>query len=81
MAHTLLYDGVITEDERLWAERAASVTAPTLVLFSEGSTEYLGDSARVAANAIPRARLRILPGEFHEVAPATLATELTDFLT
>ena len=80
MAHTMLYDGEISEDRELWSERAASVTAPTLVLFSEGTSGYLGDSARVAAEAIPGARLRILPGEFHEVAPETLAAELTDFL-
>jgi pimeloyl-ACP methyl ester carboxylesterase len=80
MAHTMLYDGEITEDGGLWAERAASVSAPTLVLFSEGTSGYLGDSARVAADAIPGARLKILPGQFHEVAPETLAAELTSFL-
>lgn len=80
MAHTLLYDGVITEDVALWSDRAGHVSAPTLVLFSEGTSGYLGDSARVAADAIPGARLRILPGQFHEVAPGTLAAELRGFL-
>jgi hypothetical protein len=80
MAHTMLYDGEITEDQSLWAERAASVTAPTLVLFSEGTSGYLGDSARVAADAIAGGELRILPGQFHEVAPETLAAEITNFL-
>jgi pimeloyl-ACP methyl ester carboxylesterase len=80
MAHTMLYDGEITEDQGLWAERAASVTAPTLILFSEGTSAYLGDSARVAADAIPGARLRILPGQFHDVAPESVAAELTSFL-
>jgi pimeloyl-ACP methyl ester carboxylesterase len=80
MAHTMLYDGEITEDEGLWAERAASVKTPALVLFSEGTSGYLGESARLAAAAIPGARLQILPGEFHEVAPATLAAEINRFL-
>jgi pimeloyl-ACP methyl ester carboxylesterase len=80
MAHTMLYDGEITEDRGLWAERATSVSSPTLVLFSERTSGYLGESARGAADAIPDARLRILPGEFHEVAPATLAEQLTSFL-
>ena len=55
MAHTLLYDGAITEDDALWRERARRVTVPTLVLFSEGTSAYLGDSARRAADSIPNA--------------------------
>jgi pimeloyl-ACP methyl ester carboxylesterase len=80
MAHTLLYDGAITEDEALWKERAGQVSVPTLVLFSEGTSAYLGDSARRAANSIPNALSRTLPGQFHDVDPETLATVLTTFL-
>ncbi len=79
MAHTMLYDGAITEDVRLWRDRAANVTAPTLVLFSQGTSAYLGDSARLAADAIPNARERTLPGGFHEVTPETLAAEIAAF--
>jgi len=80
MAHTLLYDGAITEDDRLWNERAGRVFAPTLVLFSEGTSAYLGDSARRAAGSIPNAISRTLPGEFHDVDPETLAAELGTFI-
>jgi pimeloyl-ACP methyl ester carboxylesterase len=80
MAHTLLYDGAITEDDALWNVRAAQVSVPTLVLFSEGTSAYLGDSARRAADSIPNALSRTLPGQFHEVDPKTLATELKTFL-
>jgi pimeloyl-ACP methyl ester carboxylesterase len=79
MAHTLLYDGVITEDDRLWYDRAGHVSAPTLVLFSEGTSAYLGESARRAADLIPNAFTRTLPGEFHDVDPETLAVELSAF--
>jgi pimeloyl-ACP methyl ester carboxylesterase len=79
MAHTLLYDGAITEDAALWDERARRVTVPTLVLFSDQTSEYLSDSARRAANAIPDALSRALPGEFHGVNPETLGAELTTF--
>jgi hypothetical protein len=50
------------------------------VLFSEGTSAHLGDSARLATDAIPNARGRTLPGGFHEVTPATLAAELVAFL-
>jgi pimeloyl-ACP methyl ester carboxylesterase len=81
MAHTLLYDGAITEDAALWNERAGQVAVPTLVLFSEGTSAYLGDSARRAADSIPNAVRRTLPGQFHDVDPKTLAAELDTFLS
>ena len=80
MAHTLVYDGAITEDDALWSERARRVSVPTLVLFSEGTSAYLGDSARRAGDSIPNAFSRTLPGQFHDVDPHTLATQLTTFL-
>ena len=80
MAHTLLFDGAITEDAALWNERAGRVAVPTLVLFSEGTSAYLGDSARRAADSVPNAVGRTLPGQFHDVEPTTLATELDAFL-
>jgi pimeloyl-ACP methyl ester carboxylesterase len=79
MAHTLMYDGALTEDRTLWTERAPSVTAPAIVLFSEGTSAYLGESARAASNALPNARREVLSGQFHEVTPETLAIALAEF--
>ena len=73
-------DGTITEDEALWNERARRVFVPTMVLLSEGMSAYLGDSARRAADSIPKALSRTLPGQFHDVDPETLAAEPTKFL-
>ena len=81
MAHTLLYDGAITEHDGLWNERARRVGVPTLVLVSEGTSAYLADSARRATDSIPGALSRTLPGKFHEVDPQTLAEQLTAFLS
>jgi hypothetical protein len=81
MAHTLLYNGAITEDAALWNERAGLVSVPTLVLFSEGTSAYLGDSARRAADSIPNAVSRSLPGQFHEVDSVTLVAELDALLS
>jgi pimeloyl-ACP methyl ester carboxylesterase len=81
MAHTILYDGAITEDAALWDERAGQVVVPTLVLFSEGTSAYLGNSARRAADSIPNAVGRTLPGPFHDVDAHTLAAEVDAFLS
>jgi hypothetical protein len=63
------------------SERARRVSVPTLVLFSEGTSAYLGDSARRTADSIFRTRSAApLPGQFHDVDPQTLAAELTTFL-
>jgi choline dehydrogenase-like flavoprotein len=48
--------------------------------FPLGGSAYLGDSARRAADSIPSALNRTLPGQFHDVDPQTLAAELTTFL-
>ena len=80
MAHTLLYDGAITEDAALRNERAGLVVL-TLVLFSEGTSAYLGDSARRAADSIPNAVSRSLPGLFHKVDSVTLVAELDALLS
>jgi pimeloyl-ACP methyl ester carboxylesterase len=80
MAHTLLYDGAITEDEELWNDRAGRVSVPTLVLYSEGTSAYLAESARRAADSIPTALTRTLPGDFHDVDPEAIADELAAFL-
>jgi pimeloyl-ACP methyl ester carboxylesterase len=81
MAHTLLYDGAITEQNGLWNERARRVGVPTLVLVSEGTSAYLAGSARRATASIPGAVSRRLPGAFHEVDPQMLAEQLTAFLS
>jgi pimeloyl-ACP methyl ester carboxylesterase len=81
MAHTLLYDGALTEQNGLWNERARRVGVPTLVLVSEGTSAYLAGSARRATAFIPGAVSRTLPGAFHEVDPQMLAEQLTAFLS
>jgi hypothetical protein len=59
---------------------AGYVSAPTLVLFSEGTSAYLGDSASRAADSIPNTIDRTLPSEFHDVDPGTLVAESAAFL-
>jgi pimeloyl-ACP methyl ester carboxylesterase len=79
MAHTILYDGAITEDRTLVTDRLPSVTAPTLILGSEASGPFLQGAARAAADALPNAEVLLLPGEFHDVAAKDIGAALTEF--
>jgi alpha-beta hydrolase superfamily lysophospholipase len=80
VAHTLAYDTTIMgPGNSLPAERAASVTVPTIVIESAGSPEWLSRAAHATADVLPDAKHRTLEGEFHDVAPEVLAAELTAF--
>ncbi len=59
----------------------ASVAFPTLVLVGDANPPFFLDAARRLADALPDARLRVLGGEGHVVAPETLAPLLADFVT
>lgn len=79
IAHTLAYDGAITGDRTLWIERARSVSVPTLVLDSDASPAHLRAAARTAAEALPTARHRTIPGGVHDAPAEILAPVLTEF--
>jgi pimeloyl-ACP methyl ester carboxylesterase len=78
LAHTLVYDTVITSSALAPAQLYA-VTTPTLVLASAGSDERLLGWARAVADALPNGSLRTLKGEWHGVPPGDLAPVLTEF--
>lgn len=79
MAHTLVYDFTIMGDGSFPTERAASVTAPTLVIGSEASPAWLRQAVETVANTLPNARSRFLAGQFHGVPPEALARVLEEF--
>lgn len=74
MAHTTAYDLTITGTP----PDLASITAPTLVLDSEGSDERLRDWADGVAERLPNARRRTLGGDWHGVPPEVLAPALAE---
>ncbi|MFI6232347.1 alpha/beta fold hydrolase [Micromonospora sp. NPDC050784] len=80
VAHTLVYDAIITAGGRLPADRLATITAPTLALDSTGSPQWLRDASRAAAEAVPVGRSVSLDGGYHDVPPTTLAPALREFL-
>ena len=77
VAHTLVYDSMISEATS--SQLLASVTVPTLVLDSEGSSDDLLGMAATVAQAMPDGSSRSLPGGWHGVPDAILAPALTEF--
>lgn len=80
LAHTLAYDTTVTGGGELPAARLAMITAPTVVVDSTGSPEWLRDAAAATARTIPGASHLSLAGGFHEVPAETLAPALRDAL-
>lgn len=78
-AHTLAYDTTITSSLPL--DRLSAITAPVLVLTSEGSDERLPTWGRWLRDTLPNASLRTLEGEWHGVTPEVLAPVLRAFFT
>jgi pimeloyl-ACP methyl ester carboxylesterase len=81
VAPTLAYDHIVLlgEDATVPAERAASVAVPALVMNGDSSYEFMRDTAKALASAIPNAQHRILEGQKHEVSPEALAPVLVEF--
>jgi pimeloyl-ACP methyl ester carboxylesterase len=77
---TLAYDAAATgEDASVPTERAARITARTLVMNGSESFPFMQDTAETLAKAIPNARHRILEGQTHEVAAEAIAPVLVEF--
>jgi pimeloyl-ACP methyl ester carboxylesterase len=79
IAHTLVYDCVISDATSL--ELVRSVTVPTLVAASAGTTGELPGWAATVVEALPNGAHRSLAGEWHGVPVEDLAPVVTEFLT
>lgn len=77
VAPTLVYDCRLSDAMSLQVLR--SVTAPTLVLDSQGSSPSITESAATVAAALPDSTHRHLPGDWHGVPGEVLAPALTEF--
>ncbi|MGH3763351.1 alpha/beta fold hydrolase [Actinophytocola sp.] len=82
LAHTLAYDSVAMGDAAggtVPLDLARRVVPPTLVLVGGASPEWMIDTDRTLAEAVPAGRLRVLAGEEHVVAPPVLVPVLERF--
>jgi pimeloyl-ACP methyl ester carboxylesterase len=77
VAHTLVYDGVLSDATTSAVLR--SVAVPTLVLDSIGSSDDLTGWAATVAQLLPDGNHCSLSGEWHGVPDETLAGALRDF--
>jgi pimeloyl-ACP methyl ester carboxylesterase len=80
VAHTLVYDTVLMDGQgTLLAERAPTVTAPTLLLDGGASPPWAAAAVDALAEILPHAERRTLAGQTHDVAADALAPVLGDF--
>jgi len=79
LAHTLAYDATIMGDYALPAERAASVTTPTIVLAGGASFDWIITTAQRLAEIMPNAQYFNLEGQTHDVSAQVMASALAEF--
>jgi len=81
VANSLPYDSAIMGDFSLPTKRAGALTMPTLVIAGAKSMPVLRAAAQRLAEVIPGARVRMLPGQTHNVSATVLAPVLKEFFT
>ncbi|MFG1941985.1 alpha/beta fold hydrolase [Nonomuraea sp. NPDC048826] len=83
VAHTIAYDGRFVASTMagtpLDKDRWASIDVPVLAMHGDGTDPTLMVGARVIAELLPTATLRVVKGEQHSVAPDVLAPVLRRF--
>jgi pimeloyl-ACP methyl ester carboxylesterase len=77
VAHTLVYDGILSGQTS--PATLAAVPVPALVLSSGSSDDGLTAMAAAAAATMPHGVHRVVPGDWHGVADDVLAAELADY--
>ncbi|SHN35078.1 alpha/beta fold hydrolase [Cryptosporangium aurantiacum] len=78
VAHTLAYDSALSEATD--TNVLDRVLTPTLVIDSVSTSADLAGMAATAADLLPNAVHRSLPGEWHSVPATVLAPVVADFL-
>jgi len=79
LAPTLAYDAEIMADYSLPTQVATAVAVPTLVVGGGATWEWLLDTQKALAKAIPGAEYKTLEGQTHQVDAEALAPVLTEF--
>jgi pimeloyl-ACP methyl ester carboxylesterase len=84
VAHTLPYDlSLVIEHEQgrpLPEGYYDAVTPEALVIAGGKSPEYMRNAQAAIAEAVPKARLEVLPGQTHMIKAKVVAPVLTEFL-
>jgi pimeloyl-ACP methyl ester carboxylesterase len=80
-AHTLVYDTAICGDFNVPAERLATLRTPTMVVNSDGTSDWLRAAAQATAAALPNGWGVELPGSWHRINMDVLGQVLAGFAT
>lgn len=80
-ASSVRHDAAVAGDQRIPADALAAITVPTLVMAGGESETWARATASAVADAVPGARLDVVPGQDHRVDHAVLAPLLASFLT
>ncbi|RCG30969.1 alpha/beta hydrolase [Sphaerisporangium album] len=80
LAPTLAYDAAVMGDGTMPADLVALVKAPTLVVHGTETGDWMGESARALAAALPHGTSHTLQGQSHDVSSDVLAPVLKEFL-
>lgn len=80
LAHTIPNELAVVGDQRIPAQRLATINVPTLVLSGGDSPPWAGDGAEAVTAAIPGSEHRVLEGQTHNAADDVLAPVLGSFL-
>jgi pimeloyl-ACP methyl ester carboxylesterase len=83
VAHTLVYDAMIMDGTMqgtsLPADRWATVTIPTLVIYGGAGPAWSRNAAEALVEVLPNAERQTLEGQFHELTPDVLTPVLEKF--
>ena len=79
IAHTLVYDALQLRDSAVPTSLLAATDVETLVLFSKASPDWLKNSVKQTAAALPNGKAEGHDGTFHTIPADTLARVLTDY--
>jgi pimeloyl-ACP methyl ester carboxylesterase len=79
IAHTLVYDALQMGDSAVPAALLSSIDIPALALYSNASPDWLKDSVRQTADALPHGTAEGHEGTFHTIASETLARVLAGY--
>lgn len=80
LAYTLPYDLAVVGDQRVPAERLATIDVPTLVISGAASPQWARDAVEAVAEAVPNSEHLVLEGQTHNAADDVLTPVLTSFL-
>ncbi|WP_405056906.1 alpha/beta hydrolase [Kribbella sp. NBC_01505] len=80
MAPTLVYDALQLRDSAVPTALLESIETPTLALFSNASPDWLQESTRQTAAALPHGTVEGHDGTFHTLPPETLTQVLANYL-